>query len=209
MDNTKDCFSKPIKIIDVTKKKFNYKFLISTTIALITTLLLLWKEFRGTEIYCKVISMTLSQKSTFQYIVYPDETKTIEGQQYILKLALTCLNNNLIYKDVKAYATYQNEKIPCEIYWSNEDTLAFSDTNGTVTKRIMMIPASEFLTYNSVLETDKVNLFYLKFIVPGKQGPKLYDKLELDFIKPNDGIKKVEAILGDSKQMFYDKDLFK
>lgn len=208
MNELKDCFSKPIKIIDVSKKGFNYKFLISTLIALASTGLLVWKEVKHIEVYGKVISKTYSEVATLSYQVSPKEYNTIKGQQYILKLALTCLNKNLSYKNVKVYVTYQNEKVPGHIYWSNYDSISFHNPDGTISRKRMKIPASEFLTFNSVLQTDKVNLFYIKFIVPEKQGPKLYDKLELDFIKVDNGSIKVEITDIDRSQYLFEEKLF-
>ena len=49
----------------------------------------------------------------------------------------------------------------------------------------MKTPSNEFLTFNNVLEVGKTTFYYLNFIVPNKSGTILYDKMELEFIKPN------------------------
>ena len=116
---------------------------------------------------------------------------------------------SLNYKDVNVYLTYGNETVKGEIYWTKYNNLNFLNQDGSTTAKKMMTPSNEFLTFNNVLENGKTSFYYLNFIVPNKEGAILYDKMELEFIKPDNKKYKVEIMEVDPKQYFFDDDLLK
>lgn len=199
----------PIKVIDVTEKGFDFGLWIPVLIAIISTSVLIWNEIKESEVYGKVISKTYSQTATYSFRTKTNEEKTIKGQQYILKLSLSCLRKSLNYKDVNVFLTYGNEKVAGEIYWTKYNNLNFQNSDGTTSKMKMLTPANDFLTFNNVLEQGKTSFFYLSFIVPNKNGAILYDKLELEFVKPNGKKINVEIFEIDEKQYFFDENLIK
>jgi hypothetical protein len=199
----------PIKVIDITEKGFDFGLWISVLIAIISTSILIWNEIKKSKVYGKVISKTYSQTATYSFETKTNEKKTINGQQYILKLSLSCLRKSLNYKDVNVFLTYGNEKVAGEIYWTKYNNLNFENSGGTTSKMQMLTPADDFLTFNNVLEQGKTSFFYLNFIVPNKTGAILYDKLELEFVKPNDNKVNVEIFEIDAKQYFFDENLIK
>lgn len=199
----------PIKIIDITEKGFDFGLWISVLIAIISTIILIWNEIKKSKVYGKVISKTYSQTATYSFRTKTNEEKTINGQQYILKLSLSCLRKSLNYKDVNVFLTYGNEKVAGEIYWTKYNNLNFKNSDGTASKMQMLTPANDFLTFNNVLEQGKTSFFYLNFIVPNKNEAILYDKLELEFVKPNGKKMNVEIFEIDAKQYFFDENLIK
>lgn len=199
----------PIKVIDITEKGFDFGFWISILIAIFSTIILIWNEIKKSKVYGKVISKTYSLTATYSFRTKTNEEKTINGQQYILKLSLSCLRKNLNYKDVNVFLTYGNEKVTGEIYWTKYNNLKFQNSDGTTSKMQMLTPANDFLTFNNVLEQGKTSFFYLNFIVPNRNGAILYDKLELEFVKPNGKKLNVEIFEIDAKQYFFDEDLIK
>jgi len=198
-----------IKVVDMTEKEFDFGLWISVFIAIISTLILIWNEIKKSKVYGKVISKTYSQSATYSFKTKTNETNTITGQQYILKLSLSCLRKSLNYTDVNVFLTYGNEKVTGEIYWAKHNNLNFVNSDGTNDKLQMLIPANDFLTFNNVLEQGKTSFFYINFIVPGKDGLIIYDKLELEFIKPNRKKINVEVSEIDAKQYFFDESLVK
>ncbi len=199
----------PIKIVDITEKGFDFGLWFSVLIAIISTSILIWNQVKKSKVYGKVISMTYSQTASYSFATKNMETNTINGQQYILKLSLSCLKKSLNYKDVNVFLTYGKEKVKGEIYWTKYNNLNFQNPDGTTSKKQMLTPATDFLTFNSVLEQGKTSFFYLNFIVPNKEGKTLYDKLELEFIRPNDEKVNVEIFEIDPKQFFFDDELLK
>lgn len=197
----------PIKVIDITEKGFDFGLWISVLIAIVSTIILIWNEIKKSKVYGKVISKTYSQIATYSFRTKINEEKTINGQQYILKLSLSCLRKSLNYKDVNVFLTYGNEKVSGEIYWTKYNNLNFQNYDGTTSEMKMLTPANDFLTFNNVLEQGKTSFFYLNFIVPNKSGAILYDKLELEFVKPNGKKIKVEIFEIDAKQYFFDENL--
>ena len=170
---------------------------------------MIWNQIKKSKVYGKVISITYSQSATYSFRTKKNEEKTINGQQYILKLSLSCLRKSLNYKDVNVFLTYGNEKVIGEIYWTKYNNLNFHNADGTTSKMQLLTPATDFITFNNVLEQGKTSFFYLNFIVPNKSGAILYDKLELEFIKPNDKKVTVEIFEIDPKQFFFDDNLIK
>jgi hypothetical protein len=206
-----EIISQPIRIIDVTEKGIDISLIISLIaicFSTITTVILVWKLFKKPEIYGKVLSREFAENGTLTYTPYGEKEITETGQLYILKLSLTCLFKTLNYKDIKAFVTYKNqERIEALIYWSKYDILS-GKNNGNGIKKTMMIPADDFLPFNSLIEIGKTNFYYIKFIVPNKKGLEIYDKLELEFVKPNNKLSKVEIFEIDKKQFFFDETLF-
>lgn len=207
MVQTKDI--EPIKVIDITDKGFDFGLWFSVLIAIISTGILIWNQIKKSKVYGKTISKTYSQSATFNYKTNQNVEQTLSGQQYILKLSLSCLRKSLNYKDVNVYLTYGNETVKGEIYWTKFNNLNFISQNGTKTQKIMITPSNDFLTFNNVLESGKTSFYYLNFIVPSKEGAALYDKMELEFIKPNNKKLRVEIMEIDAKQYFFDEDLLK
>ncbi len=201
--NFLDCFIEPIKIIDVTEKGINYTSIISILFGSISTGYFVWEKVIKTKVYGKVISKTYSQNGKYTFTNFSKESKEITGQQYILKFSLTCLRKNLYYKDVKVNLTYKGEIISGFIYYTNYNTNTNMD--GSVSK--IKTPADQFITFNTVLEKDKVNFYYIKFIVENKKGPIMYDELELEFVRPNNKTIKVKIDEIDNDQFFYDETL--
>src|SRR5690349_3785834 len=80
----------PIKIVDLTEKRFDYRFLISTLIAIISTSILIWNQIKRTKVHGKVISKTFSPDATYSYRTAANSEKSLRGQQYMLKLSLSC-----------------------------------------------------------------------------------------------------------------------
>jgi len=201
--------SEPIKIIDITDKGFDFGLWFSVLVAVISTSILIWNQIKKSKVYGKTISKTYSQNATYNYKINQNEDRTLTGQQYILKLSLSCLRKSLNYKDVNVYLTYGNETVKGEIYWTKYNNLNFLNQDGSTTAKKMMTPSNEFLTFNNVLENGKTSFYYLNFIVPNKEGAILYDKMELEFIKPDNKKYKVEIMEVDPKQYFFDDDLLK
>ncbi len=199
----------PIIILDITEKGFDFGFWFSVLIAIISTGILIWNQIKKSKVYGKVISKTYSQTANYSFTTKTNKKESINGQQYILKLSLSCLRKNLNYKDVNVFLTYGNEKVKGEIYWTKYTSLTFHKSGETTEKKQMLTPATDYLTFNSVLEQGKTSFFYLNFIVPNITGATLYDKLELEFIKPNDKKVRVELFEIDPKQFFFDDDLIK
>lgn len=197
----------PLKVVDITDKGFDFGLWFSVLVAVISTSILIWNQIKRSKVYGKVISKTYSQTATFTYPINANEKNTINGQQYLLKLSLSCLRKSLYYKDVKVYLTYGTEKIIGEIYWTKYTNLNFHNSDGTSNQKRMKTPSNDFLTFNNVLEQGKTTFYYLNFIVPNKCGPDLYDKIELEFIKPNNGKVKVQITEIDAKQFFFDDEL--
>lgn len=198
----------PIRIVDITENGFDYGLWISVIVATISTGIVIWNQCKQSKVYGKVISMTYSQAASFSYFTKNKEKRTISGQQYILKLSLSCLRKSLNYKDINVLLTYGKEKVKGEIYWTKYNNLTFHNVNGSISEKKMLTPATDFLTFNNVLEQGKTNFFYLNFIVPNKNGPILYDKIELEFIKPNNNKVSIEIFEIDQKQFFFDDNLF-
>lgn len=198
-----------IKVIDITDKGFDFRLWFSVLVTVITTSILIWNQIKKSEVYGKTISKTYSQTATYNYKTNQNEDKTLTGQQYILKLSLSCYRKSLNYKDVNVYLTYGNETVKGEIYWTKYNNLNFLNPDSSTTTKKMIMPSNEFLTFNNVLENGKTSFYYLSFIVPGKEGTKLYDKMELEFIKPDNKTQKVEIMEIDAKQYFFDEDLLK
>jgi hypothetical protein len=199
----------PISIVDITEKGFDFGLWFSVFVAIISTSILIWNQLKKSKVYGKVISMTYSQTASYSFTTKTKEQKTISGQQYILKLSLSCLRKSLNYKDINVFLTYGKEKVKGEIYWTKYNKLTFHNADGTTSEKQMLTPATDFLTFNSVLEQGKTNFFYLNFIVPNKNGAILYDKIELEFIKPNNNKVGVEIFEIDPKQFFFDDNLLK
>lgn len=153
----------PIKIVDITEKGFDFGLWFSILVAIISTGILIWNQIKKSKVYGKVISMTYSQTAHYSFTTKTNERKTISGQQYILKLSLSCLRKSLNYKDVNVFVTYGKEKVKGEIYWTKYNDLTFHNDDGTVSKKQMMTPASDFLTFNSVLEQGKTSFFLSEF----------------------------------------------
>ena len=86
--------------------------------------------------------------------------------------------------------------------------MSFTNLDETTSKKPVTIPANEFITFNRLLRTHKVNMPYFKFIIPDRQGAPLYDKLELAFVKPNNKTVPAEMIEIDNKQYLYDENIF-
>jgi hypothetical protein len=197
----------PIKIVDITEKGFDYGLWISVLVAIISTSILLWDKMKNSKVYGKTISKTYSQNGTFNYKSSNNEDKTLSGQQYILKLSLSCIRKSLNYKDVNVYLTYGNETVKGEIYWAEYSNLNFLNDNGTTTLKKMRTPANDFLPFNNILEKGKTSFYYLIFIVPNKSGTILYEKMELEFIKPNNKKRKFEISEINAQQKFFDGNL--
>ena len=208
MNKIKEKALETIKIIDVTPKGFNYKFLISTLFAIVSTGLLIKTELKKPKIYGKVISIIMSEKASYSYLDYKKERKLLEGKQYILRLAITCIGKNLPYRDVKVWVTEGNERIKGEIYWVMRDSLIMLDSSGKDKARSVRIPPDQFILFNSVLQTDKVNVLYIRFIVPNRYSSEMYKKLELEFFKPNGRSITTEVSTIDEKQVFFDPSIF-
>jgi hypothetical protein len=170
----------------------------------ITIILLLWNNFKPSKVYGKTISKAISLKGRYDYTNKNNEPEVILGQVYLLKLSLSCSQKTLHYADVNIFVTYGKEEIKCHIYYTEYFPLNenFGDLNG----KKMKTPANEFLTYNSVLQEGKTTFYYVNFIVPCEKDIQ-YDKLTLEFIKPNKHKVKIEIKEIDSKQFFVDYNL--
>ena len=199
--------TEPIKIIDVTKKGFNYGLYISLIFGLTSTSILIWNQVKGSIVYGKVISKTYSQTSSLTYLTKLNEEKTITGQQFLLKLSLSCLRKNLHYKGVNVYLTYGKQRVKGHIYWSRRNSLTFHNEKKGVATKSYITPSENYLTFNNVLKEGETSFYYLNFIVPEMAGPVLYDKLELEFIKPNNETLTVEIFEINPAQYFYDENL--
>ena len=196
----------PISIDIISDNGFNYSFWVPTIIAIISTLFLIWDKIKTSKVYGKIISRTHSQYSTFNYTDRKGLKHSINGQQYILKLSLSCYRKSLNFKDVNVILKYNNVKTNALIYFSEVNNLTFHNQEG-LDKEKMLTPADDFLTFHNVLEKGKTSFYYLNFIVPNKSGPELFDKMILEFIKPNNRKLKVEIFEIDDKQFYFDKSL--
>ena len=92
--------------------------------------------------------------------------------------------------------------------WENKGLYEFTQENGIVKKRRTKIPPKEFLPFNSVLEEGKVGVYYITFIVPERTGQRIYDKLEIEFIRPNNPSITVVLPDIDEKQWLLDEGVF-
>ncbi len=197
----------PIKIIDVTEKGLNYGLWIPIILVVISTSILIWNQTKRSKVYGKVISKTYSQTANFTYLTKPNEEKTIKGQQYLLKLSLSCFRKSLHYKDVNVYLTYGKKKVKGQIYWSKYNSLTFHNNDGSSSEKNYTTPSENYLTFNSVLQDGETSFYYINFIVPDMEGPVIYDKLELEFTKPNNKKLAIEIYEIDPMQYFFDEDL--
>ncbi|WP_233901222.1 hypothetical protein [Tenacibaculum piscium] len=198
----------PIKIINITEKGLDLGFWSALLFGTISTIILLWNQTKKSKVFGKIISKTYNPQGFFNYEINNNEFKTIKGEQYLLKLSLSCYRKSLNFKDVNVYVSYGNETIKGEIIWMNEHKLSFIDKTGTKTENfIMKIPPNEFLTFNNILEIGKTSFYYLSFIVPNKKGEVLYDKIELEFVKPNNSKRKYQIFDIDKKQYLFDKNI--
>ena len=197
----------PVKIVDITEKGFDFGLWFSVLISIISTSILIRKQIKKSKVYGKVISITCTHNGSYFYTTRNLENCNINGQQYLLKMSLSCIGKSLNYKDVNVFLTFRKKKIRGEIFWSKSVGLIFQNPDGTKSKRKMLTPANNFLTFNSVLEEGKTSFYYLNFIIPNKEDKTLYDKLELEFIKPNNKKVNVEIFEIDPKQSFFDDKL--
>lgn len=171
----------------------------------ITTFVIVWNFFKRSKVYGKVISKVTSLNGTFNYTNEQKQPESISGQLYMLKLSLSCLRKTLHYTDVTIFVTYGKEKIKAQIYYLKY--FKFNNTDDHLSGKKMKTPAKEFLTFNNVLEEGKTTFYYLNFIVPNRTGDSTYDKLELEFIKPNKRTLKVNIAEIDQKQFLLDDEL--
>ncbi|CAL2082579.1 hypothetical protein TD3509T_10033 [Tenacibaculum dicentrarchi] len=198
----------PIKIINITDKGSNFFLWISTLIAILSIIFIIFDKIKESKVFGKIISKTYSPEGFYNYKTNNNGFKTITGEQYLLKLSLSCYRKSLNFKDVNVYMTYGNETIKGEIIWVNEHNLKLPNKAETKFENFTMkIPPNEFLTFNNVLEIGKTSFYYLSFIVPNKKGEVIYDKMELEFIKPNNKKKKFEIFEIDEKQYLFDESL--
>jgi len=172
-----------IKIIE--NNGIDYKFIISTIIAVISVSFIIWDKLKRTKISGKVISRAYSKNGKITGVTYEGNNFEIKGIQYFFKLSINITRKNLYYKDVKVFVKYgDKDEQEGKIYWSNIDRWNF----GSETKELK-IPKENFLYFNNILEKDKTQFGYLTFFVDREF--ELYKELRIEFISPSGNIRKL------------------
>lgn len=195
---------KPIQINDVTDKGLSYWTVLTSCIALISICFVIYDRIKKSIVYGKIISVTLTEGFKFNYIDYIDlEKKEIKGEGFTIKISLGVYKKDLYFTDVNITAIFKDRnRYNGEIYWVNSEVVNLDGK-----KFIFKIPPAQFLTYNSFIEKNKVQFFYLKFVVPNKAGSEIFKSIELEFVKPNKARQKVSLDIIEGKQVFFDEDL--
>ncbi|NOT51163.1 MAG: hypothetical protein HOP10_07780 [Chitinophagaceae bacterium] len=195
---------KPIQIINSNKNKRNYFAIITTSIAIISTTLVIIDRVQKPKVFGKIISITQwDSASSFIYRGYDNILRTIQGQRFLVKISLAVSKKDLYFKDANIVAIFNdNKRYRGEIYKAPHETI-FSKGE----RYIVNIPPSEFLTYNSFIEKGKVLFFYLSFIIPNKNDKEVFKKLELELIRPNGKSPKTHLEVIDAKQVLFDEGL--
>ncbi len=195
--------TKPISIINSLEPTPWYIVYLPSVIAIITTALLVYNQIKKPKIFGKIISLT----TDLSPLVFPkvlDKNEAIYiGQLFYLKVVLSVYKKDLYFREVNVFATIEGKRIKGEIFWINPARITF---NGEPFK--YSIPHEKFLSYNSVIVKDSVNSYYLNFIILKRTEYALFEKIELEFIKPNKKKQRVELRSVDDLQFFFDRTLY-
>jgi hypothetical protein len=195
--------NKPLQVVDATKKGINYWTVVPTVVAILSISFIIYDRLKKSKVYGKVLSITATFKSTFEYTGYDRAKKVIKGLTFTIKISIGAYIKDLYYNDVEVFANFpDNKRYKGVIFFARNETL-----NMDGKKYKLTVPPSQYLTYNNFIEKNKVQFFYLKFIIPDKFDDEVFESLDLDFIIPNQKKKVVHLNLIDERQTFFDEEL--
>jgi len=153
--------------------------LIASIIGALAWLPTIIDKLQKSKIQGKIINYFQAYNS---HITYPvlEETRTLEGLQYIIKLSFVVTNRNFNLRDIKVNLKYHNDpKIyKGELFWPNN----FVNTNSmTGRKQRLKISPNESISFLHSLKKDETINAYLIFIV-NKKVPANFEEFEFVFI---------------------------
>lgn len=167
------------------------------------------------EIHGRIVSLVVSPSEKFSYEDKNSQNQSIQGVGYSLQASFTVLNKSIIIKDFEVYVKYMND---------NKKYLAqtFRATNGYTKnfsngkKMTLKVPADQELLYINSLEKDKINVYFMNFIVPGvkfgeiKTAPN-FEEIEVRFYDFNKKSYSTTFYFRDidPKKMFFNEELWR
>ena len=197
---------KPLKIFNDTKSDVNYWAILSTFVAIVSILIVIFDRIKRPRIFGKVISITSFSNYKHHYTDFTNTPQILNGECFIVRISLGVYRKDLYYSDVKLYASFRKgnsiDRFEGVIYWTNQETLKLDGV-----EYIYAFPTQEFLTFNTFFEKGRVTLFYVKFIIPDKLDAEIFEFIELEFIHPNKHQKTVKLNPINDKQILFDKSL--
>lgn len=203
-----------IKVVNTVSAKetasntFEYKFMISSGIAIVLFFFTLWDKIKWPIISGKILSMTHSPEGTFSGVDLNGEEIKFDGIRYFFKISLNVTRKNVYYKNLKIFVKYPEDKKKYEgrIYRTTKDEWEFN--NGKT--KILQIPSEQFLSFNNVLEKEKVLFFYTTFFID-KPDYKTFEEIEIVFIDSKGRQRKMQKITSNeicSELLIYEKEIW-
>lgn len=198
----------PLYIKSVNDGNFDWGFLITTVIALISTAIVIYDRIKKPKIGAKILSLAYSPKATFNGIGMDRKPFTINGQQYFLKLSLQVTLKNFFFNDVEITVKYAGDKkiYNGRIFWADPITWNFDDGKTFD----LHIPKNNFLWFNNTLPLNVVSFQYLAFMVEVDKL-EMIEEFEIIFITPTGKRKKIKPLRVsemDPMKALFDKEIW-
>ena len=134
------------------------------------------KFFLQPKIEGRILGLLRSGEMNYPYTEKDGSQKEIKGIGYTINILITILNKNFNVKDFEVYVKYVDDenKYRGTIIRANSAILDFGGN-----KKILIIPEEkEFLSIN-VLEKEKVNSYFMRFIMDSSlEDPKKIRTIE-------------------------------
>ena len=200
----------PIFIKNSEKEGVDISLIITTLIAIISTMIVIWDRIKRPKVNAKILSFAFSPKAKYSGKYMNQEDFTLKGQQYFVKLSIQVIQKILFFNDVKIKVKYANDNniYNGKICWANPIEWTFKDNK----KFNLIIPSNDFLWFNNSLPTDIVSFQYLFFMVEIDKM-NMIEELYIEFITTSKfrkkiKIKKLMISEIDPLKMLFDKNIW-
>jgi hypothetical protein len=180
----------------------DFKFWVPVVISLIAIYISTIPYRQRPEIDGKIAGLVRSGHMTYPFTNKDGIPTSIEGIGYTINVIIAVLNKNINVKDFEVYIKYSGDqqKYKGEIIRA---TTAMLDVEGT--KRKLSIPVEEELLYTNILEKEKVNSYFIRFMINDsiEKNKRMSDIEEIDilFLDYNAKSFPLPLKLGDTKRM--------